>query len=886
MAFSFSNLELLDQLYQSYLADPESVEPSWRHFFAGWELGISQPGAKGGHAEAVSARLIHAYRVYGHLMASINPLSGKAPEEPRELRLETLGIKQEELALRVPTGGFLKEKEASVSELIAALKNTYCGAVGFEYMNSHTPELEQWIQKKIEPHFSSQLSIEEKQEIFQSLSRAESFETFIHTKYTGQKRFSLEGGETLIPMLTFLLEKGVEEGISEIVLGMSHRGRLNVLANIVKKPYASIFYEFEEHYLPEEGSGDVKYHKGFRGELKTKQGKAVHVTLAANPSHLESVIPVVEGHTRAKQELLGVKKVLPILIHGDAALAGQGVVYETLQLCKLEGYRTGGTIHIVMNNQIGFTTLPKDSRSTRYCTDIAAAFGAPVFHVNGEKPEECVQAILLSLEIRQKFHCDVFIDLNCYRKYGHNEGDEPAFTQPYEYQIIRAKKSIRELYQRQLEQEGVLSPQMGKAYEAELKAQLTQALKQIPKDVPGKNVGVKAEKVFPLTGTAVSTEVLSSVAQKFCSVPEGFHLHPKIQRLVQDRLTMVNADPTVSAVDWGMGEHLAFATLLVENVPIRLSGQDSQRGTFSQRHSVWIDQKQESFRYVPLARLHASQGRFESYNSPLSEFAVLGFDFGYTLSFPKALVIWEAQYGDFANEAQVIIDQYIAPSSQKWGDHSRIVLMLPHGYEGQGPEHSSARVERYLQLCGDFNMQVVNCTTPAQLFHLLRRQALQEVARPLILFTPKALLRHPECKSRLNELSQGTFEEFIDDSCPPQHMKRVLFCTGKIFYDLIAARKDFGKVSEIAIIRIEQLYPFHTLKFQGLFKKYEHVKECFWVQEEHGNMGAWDYIHPVLEEALQRKVQYVGRSRSASTAAGSYALHQQQQLRLMKEAFS
>lgn len=877
---SFSNLAYVQQQYELYRANPEAVEPSWKHFFEGWDLALSLAPTEIESSDLKIYHLIEAYRTYGHLKAEINPLVQQVGEVS-ELSLKNLGFQASDLEQTFPTCGFLPQPQATLKEIIAALEKTYCGPIGIEYMGLRRPELESWLQKIIEPNFPLPFSAEEKLEIFHELNRAELFETFIHTKYVGQKRFSLEGGETLIPMLAFTLEAALDEGAHEVVLGMAHRGRLNVLANILNKSYQMIFNEFEDHYTPDltEGTGDVKYHKGFIGSLPTKKGQQITVTLSANPSHLEAVDPVVEGQARAKQELKGPETVLPILIHGDASVAGQGVVYETLQLSKLKGYETGGTLHVVINNQIGFTTLPKDGRSTRYCTDIALTFGAPVLHVNAEKPEACVYAMLLALKIRQKFHCDVFLDLNCYRKYGHNEGDEPAFTQPQEYKIIREKKSIRQLYKESLIEAGVLTVSASEKVETEFHNLLQEALDKVASKAPAPSEVPPKESLLAPVATAVPAQKMIELAEDFCHVPEGFNIHPKIKRLAEERLAMVKSQE--AKIDWGMAEHLAYATLLIDGVHVRISGQDCRRGTFSHRHAMWVDQVAENQRYFPLSHLKDKKAPFDIFNSPLSEFAVLGFEFGYSLFYPRSLIIWEAQFGDFANGGQVIIDQFIAASEQKWGHSSGITLLLPHGYEGQGPEHSSARMERYLQLSADDNWQIVDCTTPAQLFHVLRRQGLRKVQKPLVIFTPKALLRNPMVLSPLKDFAEGSFEEFLDDPKNISQPKRVLFCSGKVFYDLMTERKR----DDIAIIRIEQLYPFHREKFQKLVEKYKSAQELCWVQEEHSNMGAWNYIRPILQEATGKQVRYIGRGPSSSTAAGSYALHKKQYGQMMQEAF-
>ncbi len=896
--FSYANLAniaALEQLYQNYLKDPSSVDTTWRCFFDGMSFAQSRLPAAPSTApnESPDLRvylLIDAYRKFGHLMASINPIATAPLKEPQELNIEKLGFKKEELEASFPTCGFLKEATASLKQLIEALKKTYCSTVGIEYMDSGNIAMQRWLQEQIEPFFPLDLDATKKMQILHTLNKAELFESFLHTKYVGQKRFSLEGGETIIPMLHAIIEKGAEEGVQEIVLGMSHRGRLNVLANILNKSYANIFHEFEDYYTPdlEEGTGDVKYHKGFVGELMTASGKAVSVTLAANPSHLESVDPVVEGIARAKQELKRQKgdgnQIVPILLHGDAAVAGQGVVYETIQLSNLLGYKTGGTVHIIVNNHIGFTTLAKDEYSTIYCCEIAKVFGCPVFHVNAEDPEGCVRAAKLAILLRQKFGCDVFLNLNCYRKYGHNEGDEPTFTQPVEYALIKSKKSILEIYTQTLVTEGVLSQAQAEEHRAEFKQHLQSALEQVPALAAAKNSPEPKTEIPTSAPPQLDAKTLIQLADKFSAVPESFRIHPKIKKLIQDRLLMLQGDPGEARIDWGMGEHLAFASLLSEKIHIRLTGQDVRRGTFSHRHAMLVDQVKGD-RYYPLSHLSETQAPFDVFNSPLSEYAALGFEFGYSIAYPKSLVLWEAQYGDFANGAQIIIDQYIASSEQKWNLPTNLTLLLPHGYEGQGPEHSSARMERYLQLSGHENMRVVNCSTPAQLFHMLRLQGHSSSKKPLILFTPKAVLRHPLCVSCLNDFTKGKFQEVIDDPSSPKKVRKLLFCSGKIYYELLAAKQKKG-VQDIALVRIEQLYPFPKAKTQEIISKYA-PQDIYWIQEEHSNMGAWEYICPLLHEILGTKgaVHYIGRDRSASPAAGSAALHKKQLEKILQEAF-
>ena len=906
------NLAILEELYEQYTQNPTSVAPEWQTFFAE----VEQDG-NGTHAPsnntmpkmvftAASAdirvfNLIQAYRTYGHLLAKFNPIDTHPKTDVEQLNPSNFGFSPREMEESFPSCGILAQAEAPLKEIIDGLQQIYSGRIGVEYMGLQRPEMEQWLQQRIEPtRFQPNLTIEEKRSILKHLNKSELFEVFLHTKYVGQKRFSLEGGETLIPILSACIASGSNLGLEEFYIGLAHRGRLNVLANILNKAYSDIFHEFEDAGLPGsfEGSGDVKYHKGYLSELTSDSGKKVRVSVTANPSHLEAVNAVVEGQVRARQVMRddAYHKVVPILIHGDAAVAGQGVVYETMQLFDLPGYRTGGTIHFVINNQIGFTTLPKDARSTRYCTDIARSFGAPVFHVNAEDPEGCVYATQLAIEIRQRFHCDVFIELNCFRKYGHNEGDEPAFTQPLEYQLIRKKKSSRELYRDELIQQGVLEREIAEQLEQEFRSDLQKAQEgtlervqqaEVSKEIPDKKPQELSKHViFSPVDTKVSVDDLQMIAEKFCTIPESFNIHRKLKRLIEDRCKMVKGDIDAQVIDWGMGEHLAFATLLWEGRHVRLSGQDSRRGTFSHRHAMWMDQKAER-KYFPLNHLKEKQGRFDVFNSPLSEYAVLGFEFGYSLCDDDALVMWEAQFGDFSNGAQIIIDQFIATAEMKWGSQHRTTMLLPHGYEGQGPEHSSARIERFLQLSGDFNMQVVNPSSPAQLFHLLRRQVHAPWFKPLIVFTPKGLLRLPACTSSLREFSEGSFQEIIDDVIAnKKKVKRLAFCSGKVYYDLLEGRKESAR-DDVAIVRIEQMYPLYTQKLEEIISQYPAAKEIVWVQEEPSNMAGWDYIAPTLQKLCPKgsSVHYIGRTRSASPAVGSFRKHKLQQAQIVSELF-
>ncbi len=920
----FSNLSFIEEQYDQYCRDPGSLDSSWRQFFDTLQTSQAAPSsamqaydmqitlqppvekevsvlyrtkASPETADIRVYNLIQGYREFGHLKAKINPITTHPIGEPWQLKLETYGFTSKDLSKPFATFGLLAEKEAPLLTIVNTLQTIYCDNIGVEYMEVENPQLEQWLQQKIEPTlFKANLTIDQKQMILQQLNKSELLESFLHTKYVGQKRFSLEGAETLIPMLSAILEAGSQLGMEEYVVGMAHRGRLNVLANILNKSYTEIFSEFDESYIPDsyEGSGDVKYHKGFFAEVSTQNGKKVRIDLSPNPSHLESVDPVVEGMTRAKQVQTGdeikQEKVVPILIHGDASLAGQGVVYETMQLYKLEGYSTGGTIHIIINNQIGFTTSPKDTRSTLYCSDIAKAFGAPVFHVNAEDPDGCVYATHLAVELRQKFHCDVFIDLNCYRKYGHNEADEPAFTQPIEYQLIRKKKPIRDLYRDNLIQRGVVEKYLAESVEAEFKKALNQALKSVK--IPEKKEGIEflSEETddrsqFQEIDTRVPLDLLQTAASRLCFVPEGFNIHPKLVNLNKERLEMVKGGGDSKPLDWGMAELLAYASLLLEGIHVRISGQDSCRGTFSHRHAMWMDQVQEKA-YYPLKHLSPQQGRFDIYNSSLSENAVLGFEYGYSESYSSALVIWEAQFGDFSNGGQVVIDQFIAPAEQKWGLKSGLVLYLPHGYEGQGPEHSSGRIERFLQLAGHNNIRIANPTTPAQIFHLLRKQTKNPSKKPLIIFTPKGLLRHPDCVSTIEELSTGQFQEIIDDPSRPKNVKRLIFCSGRIYYDILAEKRKL-QAKDLAVVRVEQLYPLHTEKLKEIFNRYGEHQEIIWAQEEPVNMGAWEFMQSEFRKIIpkQKEIRFVGRARSASTAVGSYLLHKRELAAIMKELF-
>jgi 2-oxoglutarate dehydrogenase E1 component len=871
--------------------------------FAGALLDLHSPAQERSQAEELQERvaeLINAYRIRGHLFANLDPLGLLQPPPP-ELELEHFGLSEADLDKSFATGDFAPgESELALREIVARLKRTYCRTIGVEYMHGEDPAIKKWLQERMESTGNeARLSREQKLRILARLTDAETLETFLHKKYIGKKRFSLEGGESLIPLLDWLIDEFGTAGGEEIVLGMAHRGRLNVLVNVLNKGMNELFAEFEDQEVETMlGRGDVKYHMGYSSDRKLPGGRAIHLSLAFNPSHLEIVNPVVEGRVRAKQDRdlnwSGApemrdperRKVLPVLIHGDASFPGQGVVPEVLNLANLEGYSTGGTIHIIINNQVGFTTNPEDARSTPYCTDIARVLRPPVFHVNGEDPEAVVWAVQLAVAYRQKFQQDVLIDLYCYRKYGHNEGDEPAFTQPRMYEVIRNKRPPREVYARRLGEEGVATG--GEADElmqrrmSKLEAELERTRKEGAKRQVSAMAGLWSkyrggpDAETPEVPTLVPLEKLRRHLRALSRVPEGFTPNDKVAKILEARRKLAESAPS-EPLDWGLGEHLAFATLLDEGAPIRFSGQDSRRGTFSHRHAVLADVK-DGKRYTPLAHLREGQGRFDIFDSPLSEAGVMGFDYGWSLDMPEALCIWEAQFGDFANGAQVVIDQFISSAEDKWNRLSSLTLLLPHGFEGQGPEHSSARLERFLQLCAEDNMQVCYPTTPAQIFHLLRRQVHRTWRKPLVVLTPKSLLRHKLAVSTLDDLSQGAFRRIIWDPSVTQ-AKRVLICSGKVYYDLAAGR-EAKKRTDVAIIRIEQLYPLSDAALTEALKPHAGA-ELVWVQEEPFNMGAWYYVNA----RWPGKLACISRPESASPATGSEKSHKFEQQLLVDQAF-
>ena len=900
------NVDLIEDYYDRWRKDPASVEESWRIFFEGYELGHQGVGSAGGggspvdldaaRAQAAVTRLIDAYREYGHYLADLDPLKLAPRRETIEL-LEPSSFGLTEADLDRTFYNRLSGSEGGAStlrEVIAILRETYCRTIGVEFMHIRATEIRKWLLDRMEPTRNRpSFDIKKKRRIIYKLNAAELFETFLHKNYVGQKRFSLEGGEMLIPLLDEIVERAGSQGVREIVMGMPHRGRLNVLANILDKPYGMIFNEFEGN-LPETvaGDGDVKYHLGFSADHVTMDKHVVHLTLTPNPSHLEAVNPVVEGRMRAKQRrfLDRDRRVgVPILIHGDAAFAGQGLVAETLNLSQLPGYKTGGTIHIVVNNQIGFTTAPSEGRSTRYCTDVAKMIEVPIFHVNGEDPEAVIAVAELAFDFRETFGKDVVIDMICYRRHGHNEGDEPGFTQPIMYERIKNRISIRELYTEKLVMAGELSSQEAETFAETFAEKLQEVLEEVrrvavappvQRGFSGAWTGLTSQHTFAPVETGVSYETLRQIAEASVRVPDGFTVNPKLARLLAARVKVVAEK---GALDWASAEMLAFGSLLWEDTPVRLSGQDSRRGTFSQRHSVLVDVKTGD-RWVALNHIKDGQSEFCVYDSLLSEAAVLGFDYGYSLDEPHMLIMWEAQFGDFANGAQVIIDQFIAPAESKWGRASGLVLLLPHGYEGQGPEHSSARLERFLQLCAEENIQVTVPTTPAQYFHLLRRQVRREFRKPLIVMTPKSLLRHKQAVSPVDHLTVGHFRDVLDDPAAPDRARRVLLCSGKIYYDLIARRAEVGSQREVAVVRLEQLYPWPADELKSVLDRYRSAREWVWVQEESQNMGAWTFVAPRLRDILGAEVPYVGRDASASPATGSKAVHDREQAEVVEAA--
>lgn len=892
------DLNAIEDLYQKYLQDPDSVDFGWKKFFEGFEFSktsYEENGSAGGavpenyEKEFKVQELIAGYRTRGHLFTKTNPVRVRR-EYLDTISLDYFGLSEADLDTPFQAGQELGLGVAKLRDIVDFLQQSYCTSVGVEYVYNRKPTQLKWLIERVErnrntPKFSS----DEKKEILTKLNQAVVFESFLHTKFVGQKRFSLEGGEALIPAMHSVINHSAEQGVQEVVVGMAHRGRLNVLANIFQKTYDQIFSEFQsKEYEEEFFDGDVKYHLGSSADVTTPSGKDVHLTLSPNPSHLEAVGPIVEGIARAKIDnyLEDESKILPIIIHGDASIAGQGVVYEVVQMAQLKGYRTGGTIHIVINNQLGFTTNYIDGRSSTYCTDIGKVTLSPVFHVNGDDVEALVHTMQIAAEFRQKFHRDVFIDLLCYRKYGHNEGDEPRFTQPLLYQTIAKHPNPRDIYVETLKSEGIVSAdelkEMEKRFKDVLQEKLDEA-KQIEKahitdflkfTWKGFERG-SFEDLLSEFDTSFPKKQLLELGKQFNTLPEDKPFFRKIRKLFQDRLQMLENNK----LDWAMGELLAYATLLNEGHSVRISGQDVERGTFSHRHAVVTLEDSEE-RYLPLKQVAGKGTSFDIYNSLLSEYGVLGFDYGYALSSPNSLVIWEAQFGDFFNGAQIVIDQFLSAAEDKWNSMNGLVMLLPHGYEGQGAEHSSARLERFLQLCAEGNMQIVNCTTPGNFYHALRRQMKRNFRKPLVVFTPKSLLRHPKCVSTLEELAEGTFQYVINDTVDPKKVKRVALVSGKLYYDMLAYREE-NKREDVALVRIEQLYPFPKEAVENVCKGYKGA-DVVWVQEEPDNMGAANF----LLRAYDRNLTYFARPESGSPASGSAEVFRKRQSAIVEEVYN
>ncbi|MGD8332709.1 MAG: 2-oxoglutarate dehydrogenase E1 component [Desulfobacterales bacterium] len=893
------NAEYIEEQYKRWKMDPTSVSNDWRFFFEGFELAVSgtPQTAEGFDKEQLLRQsrvesLIYRYRDLGHLLACLDPLAACPTSHPL-LDLQAFDLTADDLNRKFFTQHLTASGHAPLKEIIQALKETYCHSIGVEFMHLQDPSERRWLLNRMEPiRNQPRLEPDAKKRVLKTLVRATLFEHFLNKKYIGVTRFSLEGGEALIAALNFLIQHIAEHGGKEIILGMAHRGRLNVQANILQRPYVDILSEFESCYNPEElvGAGDVKYHNGYLADIKTAKNRQLRIYLMNNPSHLEAVNPVVEGFARARQDLTddgSGAQVLPLLMHGDAAFAGQGIVAETLNMSQLQGYKTGGTIHIIINNQIGYTTLPENARSTRYSTDIAKMLMVPIFHVHGENPEAVVHVMQLAADYRREYAKDVVIDLVCYRRYGHNEGDEPYFTQPGMYDRIRQRPSLHQLYADQLISEGILRQADLDQLTSEINSRLDEAYATVHgSECPFPESrfyeqwdGIRAAYSHEPVLTGVDKDVLLSLAKKLNAVPDQFNLNPKLQRLLDKRLQAVEQG---DGIDWANAESLAFASLLKEGISVRLSGQDSGRGTFSQRHSALVDIQNET-RYLPLNSIDAEQGRFYVYDSLLSEAGVLGFEYGYSLARPDSLVMWEAQFGDFVNNAQSVIDLFIASGETKWQRFSGLTLLLPHGYEGMGPEHSSARLERFLQLCAADNMQVCNPTTPAQYFHVLRRQVKAPFRKPLIVMTPKSLLRHPLAVSTIDDLAAGHFGPVLDDPVASKEARTVLVCSGKIFYELFQNRNDLEK-TDVAVVRLEQFYPFPELQLKEIFQKYRQAKKWFWVQEEPQNMGGWQFVQPLLNAVSGKSFAYIGRKASPSPASGFPSLAKSEQQAIVAKA--
>ncbi len=890
--------EALDELYQKYKTDPVSIDPQWYDFFKGFEFARNNFRDEELLDSTITSKefnvlnLINAYRQRGHLFTKTNPVRERRKYHP-PLSLDQFGLNEADLTKTFAAGETIGIGKAPLLNIINHLEKTYCDSIGVEYLYIRDPKEVEWLRNKMESTQNTAFySTQEQLQIYHHLVSAVGFEKFIHKKFIGQKRFSLEGTETLIPSLGAIIETGSELGIQEFVIGMSHRGRLNVLANIMKKPYELIFREFTgKSYIDSISLGDVKYHLGYGNTVLTEKGKKVRLNLAPNPSHLETVGPVIQGIAHAKIKFKyqnNANQLAPVLIHGDAAIAGQGVVYEVIQMSELPGYQTGGTIHLVINNQVGFTTNYLEARSSTYCTDVAKVTRCPVFHVNGDDVESLIYTVRLALEYRQAFHKDVFIDILSYRKYGHNEGDEPRYTQPLLYNAIAKHPNPRDIYADKL----VKNQSYTKESLLEIESNFEQILEEkLSIAMQDSKVAIKqflvedwfgfrhsvADDFHQSQATSIDEDKLLELAEKITYLPKNSDFFNKIHKLFADRKQMIQED----RLDWAMGELLAYASLVNEGIPVRLSGQDSQRGTFSHRHAVLIKETTGE-KYVPLKNISKEQAEFDVYNSPLNEYGVLGFEYGYSLAAPKSLNIWEAQFGDFHNVAQVIIDQYLSSAEEKWGIMNGLVLMLPHGFEGQGPEHSSARMERFITLSAKNNMQLFNLTTPANLFHALRQQVKRDFRTPLVIFTPKSLLRHPQAVSKKLEFINGSFQRVIDDADTiPEKVSRLVFCSGKIYFDLLKEKNSLG-VKDIALVRIEQIYPLPVKEIETLVIKYLNAQKIIWIQEEPMNMGAWYFIR---NELPHLKIEGIFRPASGSPAVGLHELHQREQEEIIGKVF-
>ena len=891
-----ADVNAIDHLYKMYQQDPESVDLGWKKFFEGFDFARTNFEDNGEIPENFQKEfkvinLINGYRTRGHLFTKTNPVRERRKYSPT-LDLANFGLDQNDLDIVFAAGEEVGIGPATLRAIIEHLEETYCQSIGIEYVYMRDPERIEWFKNKIELKNRPKFDANRKIQIFKMLNQASNFESFLGKKFVGQKRFSVEGGEALIPALDTLVEKGSELGVEYFVMGMAHRGRLNTLTNIFKKRPQDIFSEFEgkEFDTIDYFDGDVKYHQGFTSEVKLPNGKKVALTLAPNPSHLEAVNTVVEGIARAKVDhtLKDENKICPVLIHGDAAVAGQGIVYETIQMAQLDGYRAGGTIHIVVNNQVGFTTNYLDARSSTYCTDVAKTTLCPVFHVNGDDVEAVVQTIEIAMEYRQQFNRDIFIDLLCYRKYGHNEGDEPKFTQPNLYNIIAKHPNPKDIYLKQLEAEGILTKDTAKKIEDDYNAFLEEEFETSRKmdkalvydflsaTWEGFRHGKLADfETSPETG--FDKKKLYELGIKLSTLPEGKKYFRKIAKIFEDRLNAVKDNK----LDWGTAEMLAYATLLEEGHPVRISGQDVERGTFSHRHAVVKTEDTEE-EIETLNLLSDKQAKFSVYNSLLSEYGVLGFEYGYSLATPNGLTIWEAQFGDFFNGAQIMVDQFISAGEDKWATQSGLVMLLPHGYEGQGAEHSSGRMERFLQQCADTNMQIVNTSTPANHFHLLRRQLKRDFRKPLVVFSPKMILRHPDAVSSLDEMAKGRFQEVIDDATAQvAKVDTVVFCSGKFYYEMKAKAAELG-VDNYAFVRVEQLYPVPENQMKAVIAKYKNAKNILWAQEEPANMGAWTHMAMSL-----RDIPFIGvhRHPTAAAAEGSKKLHEKRLKQLFNDVF-